>query len=161
MGVVGYLVAALVLFPSPLRTNEREMPHLVGLEEQDAREDAARLGLVVDTVVREPHPLAAVNTVVWQDPPPAVRVPRDFRVRLAVSSGLPMVRVPNLRGFDAAFAQKLLVAAGLGVDNIDSIDDISRWPEGVSVPPGTVSGTAPAAGDSVPIGLRVLLHVTR
>lgn len=161
MGVVGYLLAALVLFPSPLHTNEREMPALVGLEEQDARRQAAELGLVVDTVLREPHPVASPGTIVWQDPPAAVMLPRDARVRLVVSSGVPLVRVPDLRGFDAAFAQRLLLAIGLGVDNVDTIDDIGEWPEGVSIPPGTVAGSAPAPGDSLPIGQRVLLQVTR
>jgi serine/threonine-protein kinase len=161
MGGAGYLLAALVLFPSPLHGNDREVPPVIGLGEDDARRDINRLGLEPAITSREPHPLAQPGTIIWQDPSPGVSVPRSFRVELHVSSGLPMVAVPNLRGFDASFAQRLLAAAGLGVDNLDSIDDSGPWPDGVSVPSGTVAGTVPAAGDSVPLGLRVLLHVTR
>lgn len=161
MAVAGYLVAALVIFPSPLRGAEREIPHVIGLASDEARRDINRLGLEAEVVASEPHPLAQPGVVVWQDPPAGVAVPRSFKVELVVSAGMPRVAVPDLRGFDGAFAQRLLLAAGLGVDNIDSVDDTGPWPDGVSIPSGTVARTSPAAGDSLPLGLRVLLHVTR
>ncbi len=150
----GYLVAALVLFPAPLLPNEREVARVLGIGEDDARRQLEAQGFGVDITGREPHPTASTGTVVWQDPPPGVVVPREARVELVVSSGAPRVAVPDVRGYDRDLAAQVLAATGIGVELVDTIG-------AKGLPPGVVAGTSPAAGDSVPLGLRLTLHLVR
>jgi serine/threonine-protein kinase len=150
----GYLVAALVLFPAPLLPNERPVPRLLGLDEDVARRELERAELAAAEIAREPHPTAAPGAVIWQDPPAGVAVPRGGAVHLVVGAGPPRLRVPHVAGLDVGLASRLLAAAGLRVDFVDSVE-IADVPRGISV------GTTPAAGDSVPRGTGLVLRVAR
>jgi len=150
----GYLVAALYLFPAPLLPNEREVPRILGLSESAAREDLDRQGLETAVAAREPHPTADVDEVIWQDPVAGVAVPRGTRVSLVLSDGPPRVAVPDVHGFDELMARRLLAAAGLGVDGVDTV--LLK-----DVPPGIAAGTQPAAGESLRVGRGVTLQLAR
>ena len=154
MAGVGYLLAALVLFPAPLLPNERAVPRLFGEPYAVARGELARVGLAVEVAGREPHPTAPVGAVVWQDPPPGVTVPRGATVSLTLSAGPPRAAVPDVRGLDADLAWRLLWGAGLRVEQVDTLPG-SQQPAGVAV------GTTPAAGDSVTAGGTVVLHLAK
>ncbi len=150
----GYLVAALYLFPAPLLPNERAVPRLLGLDEAQAAEELRRAGLEVAAAGREPHLTAAAGRVIWQDPVAGVAVPRGSRVALVTSDGPPGVAVPDVRGYDEVFARRLLLAAGLMVETVDSVlvKDAT---------PGTVTGTVPAAGEVRTAGRSVTLQLAR
>ena len=154
MGGAGYLVAAVWLFPAPLLPTERQVSRVGGMFEDRARRELERVGLGAEVSAREPHPLAAPGTVIWQDPPPGVAVPRGTAVSLVLSSGVPKVMVPDVRGYDPEFAQRLLAAVGLRVDGIDTLDI-------KGVPTGAAGSTDPSAGDSVLIGRSIFLHLAR
>jgi serine/threonine-protein kinase len=150
----GYLVAALVFFPAPLLPNERQVARVTGMSEDEARRELLTQGLTAEVTGREPHPTLPPGAVLWQDPSAGIAVPRGTMVSLVLSAGVPRVLVPDVRGYDIEFAQRLLMAAGLRVDGIDSLDV-------KGVPSGAAGGTNPAAGDSVLIGRSVLLHIAR
>jgi len=150
----GYLVAALVFFPAPLLPNERQVARVTGKSESSARRDLEAQGLTVEVAGREPSPTLPRGAVLWQDPPAGTAVPRGTLVSLILASGVPRVLVPDVRGYDIEFAQRLLTAAGLRVDGIDSLDV-------KGVPTGAAGSTSPAAGDSVLIGRSVQLHIAR
>lgn len=150
----GYLVAALVFFPAPLLPNERQVARVSGMSEDEARRELEKLGLVAEVIGREPHPTLPPGTVLWQDPTAGIAVPRGTTVTLVLSSGVPRVVVPDVRGFDIEIAQRMLAAAGLRVDGMDSLDV-------KGVPSGLAGSTFPAAGDSVIIGRSLMLHIAR
>jgi serine/threonine-protein kinase len=150
----GYLVAALVFFPAPLLPSERQVPRVMGLSETQARRELEGAGLVAEPASREPHPRVSAGIVTWQDPPPGVAAPRGSQVVLTVSTGTPRVLVPDVFGLDAELAQRLVLAAGLRVDAVDSLDD-KRVPRGIAV------RSEPAAGDSLHLGRGVILHLAR
>lgn len=154
MAGVGYLVAAVVLFPAPLLPNERVVPRLLGESYLKAQEDLARAGFTMEVAGREPHPTAPPGTVTWQDPPPAVAAPRGTTIALTLSAGPPRAAVPNVRGLDLELAQRLLWGAGLRVEQVDSTP-------GSQQPPGVAVGTTPAAGDSLKLNGPVVLHLAR
>ena len=154
MAGVGYLVAAVVLFPAPLLPNERVVPQLLGSASAAADSDLARSDLAGEVVNRVPHHAAPPGTVIWQDPPPGVAVPRGTTVSLTLSSGTPRVAVPDVRGLDADLARRLLWAAGIGVEQVDTVP-------GTQQPAGVAAGTTPRTGDSVTQGGTVILHLAR
>jgi len=150
----GYLVAALYLFPAPLLPSEREVPRVLGLDERAATAEIARGGLEAAVAGREPHPTADAGTVIWQDPVAGVAAPRGAHVSLVLSDGPARVPVPDVRGYDETMARRLLSAAGLDVDAVDTV--LVK-----DVPAGTVAGTAPAAGAVLAAGRPVTLQLAR
>ena len=150
----GYRVAALVFFPAPLLPNERHVPRVLALSEEEARHDIEQAGLAPSVVGREPHPTARRGDVIWQDPPPGLTAPRGSTVQVVLAAGPPRVAVPDVHGYDEAFARRLLAAAGLTVELVDTvlIKDVQA---------GTVAGTDPAAGESLAVGRSVTLHLAR
>lgn len=149
----GYLVAALWLFPAPLLPSERIVPRVIGMSEREAGRQLQQLGFRVATA-REPHPSAGAGLVTWQDPPPGVAAPRDTELRLTVSAGTARARVPDVSGLDLVMAARLLAAVGLRLDGVDTAVVKGRMP-------GIAVGSTPAAGDSVPLGRGVVVHLAR
>jgi eukaryotic-like serine/threonine-protein kinase len=152
-GVVGYLIAALVVFPSPILPHHQQVPRVIGLSLPDARQviAAAHLGTVDNGT--EPHPSAPVGTVIWQDPPPGVEAPANLRVALVVSAGPQQVPVPDVAGLDAGLAAKLITAAGLTVSRVESVS--------AALPTGQTMLTRPAAASTLVPGSGVGLVVSR
>jgi len=154
MAGAGYLVAALWLFPAPLLPSERQVARVLGLEEAEAMRELQRTGLTAMVASREPHTAANPGSVIWQDPPPGVATPRGSTVELTVSTGARRVAVPDVQGLDQELATRLILAAGLRVDGIDSVTV-------QELVPGVALGTLPAAGDSLPLGRGVTLRLAR
>ncbi|MGA2384329.1 MAG: PASTA domain-containing protein [Gemmatimonadales bacterium] len=151
--MVGYLLAALFLFPAPILPSEREVPRLIGVTAAQAESMLAQSGLKSEVADRERHPTLAAGMVVWQDPAPGVAVPRGTTVALTLSEGPPRIAVPDVRALEADLAQQLLAAAGISVASVDTV--ASQLLAGLAV------STAPAAADSVAVGSAVILHLSR
>jgi len=98
-------------------------------------------------------PLTPRGTVAWQTPPAETVVPEGPIVRIGVSSGAPPVEVPDVTDFDLGLARRVLEAAGLRLDAVDSI----RSPE----PLGVIVRTRPAARTPVGAGTEVPATVSR
>ena len=160
MAVAGYLVAALVLFPAPLLPSERTVAQVAGLMEDDAVRELERAGLVGAVVSRQPHAVVPEGQVIWQDPPAGVALPGGDSVQLIVSSGPPRVAVPDVRGYDMDLAQRLITAAGLHVELVDTVAATKGAPAGLALS-GMVSATQPRAGDSVRAGSGLTIHVVQ
>ena len=151
--LVGYLLAALFLFPAPILPSEREVPRLIGVTAAQAESMLTQSGLKSEVADRERHPTLAAGMVAWQDPAPGVAVRRGATVALTLSDGPPRVAVPDVRALDPELAQRLLAAAGISVAGVDTVPS--------SLPAGLAAGTAPAARDSVVVGTAVILHLSR
>ncbi len=151
--VVGYLLAALLLFPAPILPSERVVPRLIGVTAADAERLLAQSDLKGEIADRDRHPTLAAGSVTWQDPAPGVAVPRGTTVALTLSEGPPRVAVPDVHGLEADLAEQLLAAAGITVAGVDTIAS--------QLPAGLAASTTPAARDSVTVGSAVFLHLSR
>ncbi len=150
--VLGYLLAAVVLFPAPLFTASQTMPQLIGSTEGEAREIIEQERLFLANVDEVAHPSAPRGVVVWQDPPAGVVVPQGTPVQFSVSSGPQRIPVPDVAGYDMAIAIMLIESAGLTVRAIDSVQTAA--PKNVTV------NTRPPAGTPRAPGLGVTLVVS-
>ena len=153
MAGAGYLLAAVVLFPAPLLPNERSVPRLRGQTLEAAQAELSAAGFVPEVAAHDPHPAAPAGTIIWQDPPPGVAVPRGSTVALTVSEGPPRVAVPGVDGLDPDLAQRLLRGAGLRVELVDSVPG--------TLPAGVAVGTSPPARDSAQAGSALVLHLSK
>lgn len=136
--LAGYLVAAFWLYPAPLFSESVAVPRVLELDGTAAAERLASAGLRVHRSQEMPHPRIPRGGVVWQDPSPYSEVGRGVSVDLIISNGPPEIAIPDVEGFDAPLALRVLAAAGLNVQRVDSVANVA--------PKGTTLATRPAAG---------------
>jgi len=136
----GYLVATRILFPKPPVVAEgTSVPQLVGHTVAGAEQDLAAVGL--GSVITTPLPNGTVpeGLITAQSPLAGQQLRPGAQVRVAVSSGVPSVKVPDVRGFAAQRATLLL--RGMGFEVSDTVEE-SDLPAGrvtlVRPPPGSV-----------------------
>jgi serine/threonine-protein kinase len=113
------------------------VPGLEGKSSTVAQQSLFALGLR-PVVSEEASETVPVDHVVRQDPPAGTKLARDANVALVVSQGLPLVAVPNVKGFSAADAQRTLADAKLRVKVTQTYN--------ATVPAGQVIDVNPGPG---------------
>uniref|UniRef100_A0A7C5V0Y1 non-specific serine/threonine protein kinase n=1 Tax=Caldicellulosiruptor owensensis TaxID=55205 RepID=A0A7C5V0Y1_9FIRM len=94
--------------------NDITMPDLVGFSIDDAKVKLDELGLKY--TVEEQNDQAEKGTVINQDPAAGIKVKKDTTVKLTVSKGPEMVKVPDVIGLNIKDAQIELDNSGLSVE---------------------------------------------
>ncbi|MEU3652670.1 Stk1 family PASTA domain-containing Ser/Thr kinase [Streptomyces sp. NPDC032161] len=104
------------------------VPSLLGQTEQTARERLSDSGLDLKGVERAYSDTVARGKVVDSDPASGARIRRNDGVRLIVSSGPEIVKVPDVHGLAVAEARRELKKAGLepGMVTKEFSDDTGR-----------------------------------
>jgi beta-lactam-binding protein with PASTA domain len=142
--VLVLLVGAYVLFKGDLFESAPEqvqVPNLIGLTEDQARDKIGDAGLTVDEPPDfRPDQTAPNHTVLDQDPNRDQYVDPGTAVHLTISSGKPQVEVPFLVGSTQDDARTKLRDAKL-VPKFDPVES--------DLPQGQVISTAPEAGTEV------------
>jgi eukaryotic-like serine/threonine-protein kinase len=152
VGAVAFGVAMLWTAPAPIFSSEHAVPRLVDLELQDAERKVAEFGYHLKVTGTHPHPTTPRGRVVQQDPPPGVVLERGSAIEVLTSAGAPDVVVPDVIGFSAAQARRVLAAAGLEAAQVDSLKGEDE--------PGIVVSTRPSAGATQQPGSTVGLVVS-
>ncbi len=150
--LVGYVVAATLLFPAPIFPHSVNVPRLLGTSLSEALEELEGVGLAVADTEIVSHPKTPSGRIVWQDPPAGVAVPEGARVALAVSRGPRPIQVPDVIGYGREVAIHLIEAAGLTVARVDT--GVAPQERGVVV------SSTPPAGRSLNPGSGVGLFVS-
>ena len=149
--VIGYAIAAFVLFPAPMFASSKSVPRVIGMTLDDARQAITNAGLSPERSEDVRHATGPAGTVVWQDPPAGVVVPQGSGVQLSVSQGPPQIPVPDVVGYEEATGRTLMEAAGLRV-TVDAAQ--------TAAPKGVIVNTRPPAGATLAPGGRVTLVVS-
>ncbi len=148
----GYVVAITVFFPAPIFARATTVPRLVGAPQEEAERSIRGAGLQVGTVMQEPHARAGRGDVIWQDPPTGVAVRQGHTVDLVVSAGPQRIPVPDLAGYDAGIAERLVAASGLRIGGTEATQ--------APAPAGVVINSRPPAGTTLLPGAEVTLVVS-
>jgi eukaryotic-like serine/threonine-protein kinase len=133
-------------------TEEVTVPQLIGRTEADAERELTSAGLKFEKrpVEDEVNP---VGQVTKQDPLANTRVRKGATVILSVSTGPPIVEVPDVRNKTADQANEALTAAGFRVvPNLVNSD---------TKEPNTVIDQAPAPGTRQPRGSNITLTISK
>ena len=136
--------------PGPVQ--EVTIPEVAQRPVQEVVPQLEALGLKV-VQQQQPDPQIAAGLVISSDPIAGKRLPRDSEIHLVVSSGKPIIGVPNVMGMSGADAQRALQDAGLTVN-----------PQHTSKPStaedsGKVVATDPGPGAQIPSDRPVTLTV--
>ena len=149
--VAGYLLTCAI-YPAPILPRQVTVPQLRALRADSAVAQLARLtlrGRITDTTR---DPLIPAGAIVWQSPAPETILPEGAMVRLAVSSGPPLVTVPDVSQFDLELARDVLQAAGLKLGVVDTIHGGEDF--------GAVLTETPSAGSTVQLGMLIDVSIS-
>ena len=150
--LIGYALAVWILFPPPEVAGAGiAVPQLRGRSTGDAQAALASAGLGGLDITRLPHPRLPDGTVIAQSPLPGQQLRAGVGVRVAVSSGVPRVVVPDVVGFQAERARGLLERLGFSVRQVDEEGDTEA---------GRVTGLEPGPGARLPLPATVQLTVS-
>jgi len=147
------VATAWFMNPSPLSAPEVSVPALRGMPRDAALAQLTALGLRARDGGELADPLTPRGTVSWQSPPPETVVPEGTIVRLGISTGKPRVEVPDVIGLDVALATRVLEAAGLVLEGVDSVRSAEAG--------GEILRTQPSGRTPVRAGAGVRVTVSR
>jgi serine/threonine-protein kinase len=147
-----YLFATFVIYPPAEALGEAiEVPDLVGMTADEAREVLRNAGLSVEEEVPIPDADERRGRIVAQNPLAGQALRPGAGVRLAISAGPPRLRVPNLLGFEEETAVAVLERAGFRVERSREIAEELE---------GRVARIQPAPGSEQEIPATVVLVIS-
>ncbi|AKL95531.1 serine/threonine-protein kinase PrkC [Clostridium aceticum] len=128
------------------RTEDVQVPSLVGKDILEAREMASQLGLELSERSINSTEVPK-NEIINQETDAGMKVKKGYPIRVVVSAGPDMAQVPDLRFKEAANAPLMLRNEGLSEGRVT--ENFSEFPIGVVIEQN------PRAGSSVPAGSTV------
>ncbi len=129
-----------------------EMPSVTDKPEKTAKETLTARGLVV-SINYEKNDNVKEGNVISQSVKAGTKVKSGDKVTLTVSSGKPLVNVPNVVGKNQTTAKSELEKAGFAVKVFENYDS--------NVASGNVISQSPEAGSSQIKGSTVILYVSK
>jgi beta-lactam-binding protein with PASTA domain/predicted Ser/Thr protein kinase len=129
------------------------VPGVIGEPLKNAENLIKHAGLTVGALHQQSSTTIPSGDVVNTSPSAGASVPVGSSVEIFVSSGKPLVKVPDVRGQAASSAKSSLESSGLKVQTSKQTSS--------SVPAGDVISQSPAGGSDVPAGSTVSLVVAK
>lgn len=129
------------------------VPDVTGFDQVSAEAAIVNAGLNVGTITNQSSSTVPAGDVISQSPPPGSEVGPGGVVDLVVSSGAALAVVPDLLGLNQTTAEADIVAAGLVLGTVSTLNSSTA-------PAGEVIGQNPAGLTQVPFGTPVDLTVS-
>ena len=150
--LVGYAVAALVVFPpQDIGGDLKRVPRVIGLSAEEARERLAEQDLGYEEIGRVSHPTVSEGSVIAQHPLAGQRLAGGGSVQVTLSQGPERRAVPDVVGLGYEQAEVALRQAGFATDVV-RVD--------AEEPVGEVVTTRPPPGTEVSLPSRVRIVVS-
>jgi eukaryotic-like serine/threonine-protein kinase len=150
--LVAYLIVAFVIFPSGVITGDAKVPNVAGLTLEDAAKELAAVGFNAQRTEERFHGGAPKGVVLEQDPRAGTRDSEGTTVRLVVSAGQEVAKVPAIVGMTQSDAEAALEGAGFEVGAVAQAHS--------DAPPGQVVNSKPAPGSRVALPSSVSISVS-
>ncbi len=154
-GVLFFLARALGVLDSddPSTANLITVPSVIGEQAEQATATLEGLGFVVETTFEE-NPDFDDGEVFAQDPAGNSDLEEGGTVKLTVSTGEPVIPVPEVTSFTEEDARSVLGDAGFTNIRTELVFDSD-------VEPGRVVEQDPAAGEDAPLSAQITLRVSQ
>jgi eukaryotic-like serine/threonine-protein kinase len=150
--LTAYLLVAFFIFPSGVIPGNARIPSVTGLMLDDAAKQLAAVGFAAQRSEERFHGGAPKGTVLEQDPRAGTRQVEGTTVRLVVSAGQELVKVPAIVGMTQSDAEAALEGAGFELGTVAQTHS--------SAPVGQVVESKPAPGSRVAIPSSVSISVS-
>jgi beta-lactam-binding protein with PASTA domain len=153
--VIAVLIMDNVVMPLFVRQgHEFPLPDVTALQVDEATKLLEEHGLSLQIAGEEHSPASLEGAILSQEPPAGTLVKSGRPVRVVVSKGGQLIRLPYLVGVTARQASLTLADVGLVAGDV-------QWAYSDSLPAEIVIATTPEAGTLVPKGSRVALVVNQ
>ena len=129
-----------------------DMPNVIGQTKETAEKTLTAKGLIV-SVTYEKNDNTAEGTTFKQSINAGTKVKKGEKVTITVSSGKPIVKVPDVVGKTRAQAKTTLESSGFEVKVLENYDS--------NVAAGNVIGQSPSGGSSQLKGSAVVIYVSK
>jgi eukaryotic-like serine/threonine-protein kinase len=123
------------------------VPNVAGLEEKEATIQIRKMDLKVGDTLTESNDTVPVKQAIRTDPAAGTRVAIGSAVKLIISSGPQLVRVPKVIDLDAATAVNRIFEAGLFTGSLN--ENCSKKPKGIIISSSPKESTRVAKGSKV------------
>ncbi len=135
---------------------EVEVPSLLGMTEEEAKEEAKKYDLGIRVTTQEESTQYEKGQICSQTPEAGEKVEKNTTIKVVLSSKLVSeeITVPDVAGSDEDSARKTLEEAGFTVGTPNYVYD-------GSVGEGEVISTDPEAGASVASGTEIIMNVSK
>jgi len=147
------LAGAILAFNAYINVPDVEVPNVIGMTVEEARQALESRGLGVD-ISEAYDPTVLKGRVISQDVSPHSKVKEGRTIFLTVSKGQELVRLADVTGRTLADAQLLLNNAGFQVVVGEDVHD-------ELVPVGSVVRQDPSGNTDQPRGSKVTLYVSK
>jgi eukaryotic-like serine/threonine-protein kinase len=134
----GEVVVDISAGPAP-----REVPNITGMTPDEAK--AAMPEGLTGVVVKQPSETVPEGVVIAANYKPTTKLPKGSQVKILVSSGPPLIKIPATKGLSVASANQQLKDKGFVVTGVEGPPD------------QLVVGTRPAAGEAKRKGTEVVV----
>jgi beta-lactam-binding protein with PASTA domain len=129
------------------------VPNVVGLTQAAATTTITSAGLILGTTTTSSSTTVPAGSVISEAPAAGTLVAAGSAVAIAISTGPPLVAVPNVLGATQAWASAMITAASLTPGTVTLM-------QSTSVAAGLVIGQSPGAAAQIAIGSAVNLIVS-
>jgi beta-lactam-binding protein with PASTA domain len=150
--LVAYLIVAFLIFPSGIVLGNAKIPNVAGLTLDDAAKQLAAVGFTAQRSEERFHSGAPRGTVLEQDPRAGSHDVEGTTVRLVVSAGQEIVKVPAVVGMTQSDAEAALQGAGFELGKVNQTRS--------GAPLGQVVESKPAPGSKVAVPSAVSITVS-
>jgi len=154
VALIGLLAGLVYGLRGQFFGKEVVVPSVEGYSTKEAYEKLAEVGLKMTKVGEEYNDEVEAGCVVTQDPAPGKKVKEGREVRVILSKGPEMVRVPDLTGSAIADARLELTNVGLRMGNIEYVFD-------QEVPEGVIISQEPRANQRLKVNEKVDVAVSK
>ncbi len=150
--IIGGIAMATIYFINHQSIAEIEVPSVIGYDVKEAEDILKDKGLLME-VAGEDLSDKPAGEILHQDPEAPMKVKKGYKVKVRISKGYELVRVPNVENYTKDEAISAIEQAGLKANVIPSYDDVIKEDHVIS--------QNPTANDEVESDSQVNIYVSQ
>ncbi len=113
--LVSSITLGLAKLQGFLKTDEINVPNIIGKDQAVAKDEIEKLGLKFEVIGKVKDPKYEKDQIVTQSEPENSRVKKGYPIKVTISEGTDLERVPNIVNTDLEKAEELIKSAGFKV----------------------------------------------
>ncbi|HEX3012606.1 MAG TPA: Stk1 family PASTA domain-containing Ser/Thr kinase [Syntrophomonadaceae bacterium] len=153
IALLGLLSGAIFMMSGNLFGSEVEVPNIKNMDIREANLKLKEVGLKMNVIDEQYDDKVEKDKIISQDPSQGQKVKKGREIKVIISKGPELIKVPNLVGYDLDEAEIMLENKGLQRGSVDE-EYNDRFAE------GQVISQDPGAGDKISANRKVNLVVS-
>ncbi|MGI5920298.1 MAG: protein kinase domain-containing protein [Syntrophomonadaceae bacterium] len=154
IAILGLLSGAVFMMGGSLFGSEVAVPNIENMDIRDANTKLKELGLKMNIIDEQYNDEVEKDRIISQEPSPGQKVKKGREIKVIISKGAELTRVPSLVGYDIDEAETMLQNKGLRLGRTEEAFN-NRFAE------GQVISQDPEAGEEVSENTKVNVVISK